>query len=218
MADIEQTEIADYSSGRSLRPHLLRSGVFLAVISVFLTCWMVGLTFSTLAALAQVGVRTPDLGPAVDAFLTLLGLGGIIVFGLGWLLSLLMSVREFVDEQNVLLEGASTRSDAVYIGLREALERRCPPFALEVGELAGIHTLQLSGDDGWALVTVRQIGPDLHVGWTMWRSRSTARLFVRVFTDMVAGAGSRDPKLIQPSSTAAMRCLLRETLRGPQAR
>jgi hypothetical protein len=206
------TEITDHASMRSLRPHLLRSGVFFAVIGVFVTCWMVGLTFSTLAALAQVGVRTPDLGPSTDAFLTLVGVGGIIVFGLGWMISLLVSVREFVDEQETLVVGAAGRLDSVYEGLRSELDERCPPFTLQTGDLEGGHTLRLRGEDGWALVTVQPVGPDLDISWSMWRTRSTARLFSRVFADMVTGAQVHDPRLVHAGSTMAMRSLLIRTL------
>jgi hypothetical protein len=206
------TEITDHASLRSLRPHLLRSGVFLAIIGVFVTCWMVGLTFSTLAALAQVGVRTPDLGPSTDAFLTLVGVGGIIVFGLGWLISLLVSVREFVDEQGTLLVGGAGRLDSVYEAIRSELDERCPPFTLQAGDLEGSLTLRLGGKDGWALITVQTIGPDLDVSWSMWRTRSTARLFTRVFADMVTGAQVHDPRMVQAASTMAMRSLLIRTL------
>lgn len=206
------TEITDHASLRSLRPHLLRSGVFFAVIGVFVTCWLVGLTFSTLAALAQVGVRTPDLGPAMDAFLTLVGVGGIIVFGLGWLISLLVSVREFVDEQETLLVGAAERRNAVYEAIRANLDERCPPFTLQTGELEGGLTLRLRGKDAWALVTIQAVGPDLDVNWSMWRTRSTARLITRVFADMITGAQTHDPRLVRAGSTMAMRNLLSRTL------
>lgn len=202
------TEITDQASLTALRPHLLRSGVFFAVIGVFVTCWMVGLTFSTLAALAQVGVRTPDLGPATDAFLTLVGVGGMIVFGLGWLISLLVSVREFVDERETLLLGAAGRRDAVYEAIRADLDERCPPFTLQTGELEGGLTLRLRGKDAWALVVVQTVGPDLDVSWSMWRTRSTLRLFRRVFADMVTGAQVHDPRLVHAGSTMAMRNVL----------
>jgi hypothetical protein len=188
------TEISDHASLRSLRPHLLRSGVFLAVIGVFVTCWMIGLTFSTLAALAQVGVRTPDLGPSTDAFLTLLGLGGIIVFGLGWLISLLVSVREFVDERDVLIEGGAERLAAVHEAVRARLAERCPPFTLQTGELEAGRTLRLHGKDAWALVTVQAVGPDLSVA------------------DMVTGAQVHDPRLVHAGSSLAMRTLLHRTI------
>jgi hypothetical protein len=46
----------------------------------------------------------------------------------------------------------------------------------------------------------------------MWRTRSTARLFARVFADMVTGAQMHDPRLVRAGSTMAMRNLLHSTL------
>jgi uncharacterized membrane protein (Fun14 family) len=76
--------------------------------------WLIGLTFSSLSALAQVGVHAPDLGPEADSFLSLLGLGGIVVFGLGWLICLFVSVREFIDESSVLVHDGSGQAASVY--------------------------------------------------------------------------------------------------------
>lgn len=206
------SDLADHARPRSLRPHLVRSAVFLALIGVFVTCWAVGLTFSTLAALAQVGVRTPDLGPAANAFLTLFGLGGMIVFGLGWLLSLLVPVREFVDGADVLLIDAADRRATALDTMRTLLEDRCPPFTLVDGKADGQPSLRLRSDDAWAVVDVREIGPDLYIGWSMWRDRSTIRLFGRVFADMVRGSQAPDPKRAAARSTAAMRELLHHAL------
>ncbi|MCU1617943.1 MAG: hypothetical protein JWO98_5483, partial [Frankiales bacterium] len=153
------TGVFDHLSRGALRPHLVRSVVFLAIV-ILATIWMIGLTLSALSALSQVGVHAPDLGPETDSFLSLLGLGGIVVFGLGWLISLFVAAREFVDE-------------------------------------------------GGAVVVVREAGPHLYLGWTMWRERSTAALFGSVFADLVAGAGPDDSRLIEASSSGVLRELLR---------
>jgi hypothetical protein len=100
----------------------------------------------------------------------------------------------------------------VYHTIRANLDERCPPFTLQTGELEGGLTLRLRGKDAWALVTVQAVGPDLDVSWSMWRTRSTVRLFMRVFGDMVTGAQMHDPRLVHAGSTMAMRSVLSSTL------
>lgn len=75
------------------------------------TLWLVGQTFSSLSTLAQVGVHAPDLGPEIDSFLSLLGLGGIVASGLGWLSCMFVAVREFIDEQRADRECGRTAAE-----------------------------------------------------------------------------------------------------------
>lgn len=200
--------VADYSLARTLRPHLLRSAVFLAMTSVFVMFWIIGLTFSTLSSLSQVGVRIPDPGPEVDSALTLLGLGGILVFGFGWLISLTVSVREFVDEGSILLRRAADRRDAVCDVLHRLFEERCPPFECDTARERS--TLFVSGPQLSTVVTVSPTGTDLHIGWSMWRSRSTIRLIGMVFADLVRGAQSNTLRVDQAVSCAAMRDVIHD--------
>jgi hypothetical protein len=183
--------------------------VFLAIVIMFATIWMIGLTFSALSALSQVGVHTPDLGPGTDSFLSLLGLGGIVVFGLGWLISLFVAAREFVDEGGVLIPNASEQLSDVYNALRAVVDIGCPGLSVQVREGEVGRTVRLSHGQVWAVIVVREAGPHLYLGWAMWRARSTARLFGRVFADLVAGAGPDDARLIEASSSGVLRELLR---------
>ena len=204
LATISSTEVADYAGARSLRPHVVRSGVFLFLILVFAAFWAVGLTFSTLSALSSVGVRALDLGPENDSALSLVGLGGMIVFGIAWMLSLFISIREFIAENGVLLDDAAQRLDTVYDVVRETVGKHCPPFELSTDEIEGSPTLRVATDREWARLIVRRIGPDLYVGWTMWRSRSTMDLVGRIISDMFNGSSADDPRLLEASLCAAM--------------
>jgi hypothetical protein len=187
---------------------MVRSGVFLFLILVFAAFWAVGLTFSTLSALSSVGVRTLDLGPEIDSALSLVGLGGMIVFGIAWMLSLFISIREFIAENGVLLEDAAQRLDSVYDVARGTVGKRCPPFELTTDEIEGSPTLRVGTDREWAVLIVQRIGPDLYVGWTMWRSRSTMDLVGRIFSDMFSGSSADEPRLLEASLCAAMQELV----------
>jgi hypothetical protein len=201
--------VFDHLSRGALRPHLVRSMVFLAIVIIFATIWMIGLTFSALSALSQVGVHAPDLGPETDSFLSLLGLGGIVVFGLGWLVSLFVTAREFVDEGGVLVPNASVQLSDVYNALRAVVDIGCPDLSVQVREGEVGRTVRVSQGQVWAVIVLREAGPHLYLGWAMWRARSTARLFGRVFADLVAGAGPDDARLIEASSSGVLRELLR---------
>jgi hypothetical protein len=203
------TGVFDHLSRGALRPHLVRSVVFLAVVIIFATVWLIGLTFSTLSALSQVGVHAPDLGPGTDSFLSLLGLGGIVVFGLGWLISLFVAAREFVDEGGVLVPNASEQLSDVYNAVLAVVDSGCPGFSVRGSDGEGSRTVRVSHGQVWAMVVVRVAGPHLYLGWTMWRVRSTAALFGRVFADLVAGAGPDESRLIEASSSGVLRELLR---------
>jgi hypothetical protein len=164
---------------------------------------------SALSALSQVGVHAPDLGPETDSFLSLLGLGGIVVFGLGWLISLFVAAREFVDEGGVLAPNASEQLSDMYNAVRAVVDSGCPGLSVHGREGEVARTVRVSHGQVWAVVVVREAGPHLYLGWTMWRERSTAALFVRVFADLVAGAGPDDSRLIEASSSGVLRELLR---------
>jgi hypothetical protein len=51
-------------------------------VVVSLLFWLVGTGFSILAGLGAVGGRGLELGPAIDSGLSLLGVGGMVVFGM----------------------------------------------------------------------------------------------------------------------------------------
>lgn len=188
----------------TLLPHLLRSIVFLAPVVISLLFWMIGTGFSLVAGLGAVGGSGLSLGPAIDSGLSLLGVAGLVFFGMVWLVSLFVGVREVVAEGGVLIEGGARSLAAVHGSMRVRVDRQCPPFVVRSGEVDGNPTLRVSNDREEALIIVRPSGPDLRIGWSMWRIRSTATLI----GDLLPGKRSNDVALLQADSSSAMRELL----------
>jgi hypothetical protein len=215
--DRSEEELADFTGNRMLRPHIWRSIVLLIIALLCLTLWMIGLTSSLLQGLSTVGLQALILPADISATLTLLGVGGFLVFLLAWLASLWAPVREAVAENNVLMPDAADRDSAVFEAIRDTLAPRCPPLHLEEEKLDGLPSLYLSNGIEWAVVLVRPVGPDLHVSWTMWRSRSTMSLVARTLSDMFDGNRSDHPMLPKASSCSAMRQLLQLATRRATA-
>ena len=191
-----------------LLPHLVRSAVFLVPVVVSLLFWLVGTGFSILAGLGAVGGRGLELGPAIDSGLSLLGVGGMVVFGMAWLVSLFVGVREVVSEAGLLIEDGAQALATVYSSLQARLETQRPSFTVRSSELDKNPALRISNDREEALIIVRPTGPDLHIGWTMWRTRSTTALIV----DMFPGRRNNDLALLQAHSSSAMRELLHSAI------
>jgi hypothetical protein len=208
-----EEELADFSAARTLRPHVTRSVVLLTVAFVFLTFWAIGLTSSLLGGLSTVGLQAMVLPPDISSFLALLGLGGFLIFLLVWMASLFAPVKEAVAESNVLLEEAADRAAPVFATIRTIVEARCPPFVAEVQLAGGQPSLLVSNGREWGVVLVRELGPDLHINWTMWRSRSTMALVRHTLSDMFDTARSDDPGLLRASSCSALRQLLQAATR-----
>jgi hypothetical protein len=206
---------ADHAASSALRPHLARSAVFGATMAFFAVIWLIGLTLSTLSAMSMIGVKTAvDLGPAIDSGMSILGLGGMVLVAVAWLVALMVPVREFVAGGGVLLPEAAGRQTSVRDDIQATLERRCPPFELDPDDLDDTPGLQLRNEHEWAMVVLRVIGPDLHVGWTVWRNRSSLSLIGGIMGDMVDGGRAGDGQLLRASSSSAMRELLRGAVEG----
>ncbi|HEY2203251.1 MAG TPA: hypothetical protein VGH99_02055 [Pseudonocardia sp.] len=208
MRPASEPGLADPTAARTVRPHLLRAGMFAVVIAVFVLVWAFGISMSTMTAMQSMGVHTVDLGPEVATALTVIGLGGMIIFGIIFLFMMFVPVREFVDEWGTLLGGAAGRLEPVSDAVRAAVAQRCPPFTSEVESGHGRVLVQVGNDREWAVVIVREVGPDLHLGWTMWRNRSTVALLAGLLGSSVEGKSVDDPRLLQAGWSSA----LRETL------
>jgi hypothetical protein len=198
------TRDAEPSASAVLLPHLTRTVVFLAPVLISLVCWMVGVGFSILAGLGMVGGRGFDLGPDVDAGLSLIGLAGMALFGLLWLVSLFAAVREVLAEGGVLVEDGAGAREAIQDALRGRLEQHSPPLRIRTGQLEGSPALRVDNGAEKALVVIRPIGRDLRIGWAMWRNRST----VSMLLDSFPGRRGRDDAVLQQDSCATMRGLL----------
>src|ERR1700704_3547140 len=97
--------VSGYPTATSLRPHLLRSLVFLTPVAISLVVLLIGMGFSILAGLGSVsggGGGGLNLGPEVNSGLAVIGLGGVLVFGMVWIGSLFVPVREIVAEDGLL--------------------------------------------------------------------------------------------------------------------
>lgn len=208
--------ISGYVTATSLRPHLLRSLVFLTPVAISLVVLLIGMGFSVLAGLGSVsGGRGLDLGAEVDSGLALIGLGGAAVFGMVWIVSLFMPVREVVAEDGLLLEDRARSCAAVYDSIKGRVERHSPPFDVSSGELDSNPTLKITNDDETALVVVHPAGPDLRIGWTLWRMRST----VSMVLDTFPGKRGDDLVHLRADSCSAMGQLLQNALeRAPLIR
>ncbi|HWN32679.1 MAG TPA: hypothetical protein VNP03_08035 [Pseudonocardia sp.] len=198
------TRDSERSLWPTLLPHLARSIAFLAPVVISLLCWLIGTGFSIVAGLGAVGGSGLSLGPAIDSGLSLLGLAGLVFFGMVWLASLFVGAREVVAEGGVLIEDGAQALAAVYGSMQVRVNRQCPPFVVRSGEFDRNPTLWVSNDREEALIIVRPSGPDLRIGWSMWRIRSTATLI----GDLLPGKRSNDVAVLQADSSSAMRELL----------
>jgi hypothetical protein len=195
-----------------LLPHALRALAGLIPIGASLVIWTIGTGFSILAGLGAVGGRGLDLGAEVDSGLTLIGLVGMGFFGLVWLMLLFVGVREVVAEGGVLVEdGAGSAANAL-AAARTALERHS---ATEPGELDGSSTLRVANGREQAMVMIRTVGPDLRIGWTVWRVRSTVNMII----EMVSGRRGGDLATLQADYGSSMTRLVASAVdRGAAAR
>jgi hypothetical protein len=198
------TRDSERSIWPTLLPHLVRSIAFLAPVVISLVFWLIGTGFSIVAGLGAVGGSGLELGPAIDSGLSLLGLAGLVFFGMVWLASLFVGVREVVAEGGVLIEDGAQALAAVYDSVQARVNRQCPPFAVRSGEFEKNPTLRVSNDREEALIIVRTSGPDLRIGWSMWRIRST----VTLIGDLLPGKRGNDVALLQADSSSALRELL----------
>jgi hypothetical protein len=206
-------ELADFTGGRMLRPHVWRSAIPLTVAFLFLIPWMIGLTSAVLGSLSAVGMQAVTLPQDLSAAMSLFGLGGFAVFLITWVASLFAPARESVAESNLLLEDGADRASEVFGAIRAYVESRCPPFTCDTETIREQPSLYVSNGTEWAVLIVQPIGPDLHVSWTMWRNRSTIALVGRALSDMFEGSASDSPLLLRAGSCGALRQMLHAATR-----
>jgi hypothetical protein len=163
-----------------LLPHLVRSVVLLVPVAVSTLVWAVGIGFGILGGMGMVGGGGFTPGPAINSGLTVLGVAGMTLFGMIWIVSLFAGVREVVAEDGLFLaggaSGAATVASAVEARLRERAEAK-----VRIGRVDGYPVVRVKEGREEALILVRSVGDDLRIGWAMWRSRSTVALVIDVF-------------------------------------
>ncbi|WP_028934730.1 hypothetical protein [Pseudonocardia spinosispora] len=211
--------ISDPVATRVLRPHLIRSGFFLAILLVFALGW--GLTVG-LAVLSSSVVFTTDrvgISPGLAAVLSPICLGGMACALLGWLVATFFPVREPITEFGALLDGDADRADEVYRRISDSLTARRTPFHVEPETVGDVPSIVILQDVERAVISVRAVGSDLFVGWVMWRNRSTARLLAGMLRDMIEWTEDSVPQSVRATLPLAMREMLhnvtREALQTP---
>jgi hypothetical protein len=210
--------ISDPVAPRAVRPHLIRSGFFLAVLLVFLSGWMLMLGLGVLSSSVVFTTDRVGISPGLAAALSPICLGGMACAALGWLIAIFFPVREPITEYAALLAGRAGAANLAYQRIAATLEARKTPFHVEAETVHGVPVLTVLQDTDRAVITVRAVGTDLFVGWIMWRNRSTARLLATVFRDMVEWTQDSVPQAVRTTLSLAMRELLHSATReGIQA-
>lgn len=208
---VSATSSMTSASSAFLRPHLLRSATFLLPAVVSLLFLSLGMGFSALAGLSMVGGSggRPIIGPEVAGGMTLLGLGGVVVTGLAWIISLFVPVLETIGEgARRIVDGAGGAASA-RDAIAEHLGRRCPDWKLRPSDLEGHPALSVNDRDGnSSVVMARAIGPDLRISWTVGRVRSTSTLVL----DQFPGKRGADLLLLDADSASAMAMCLEEAV------
>jgi len=211
--------ISDAVTPRILRPHLVRAGLFLVIYSVVATISVVAWFFVAFAAIAAEASRPGSgSGDAFGGFTLLLLILQILVV-VAWIVSLFLPLREPIAEYGLLVEGRGGAAPSAYAWVAQTIGVRRTPFQVNAGKVQNVPVLLLTSGRVRAMVVVSAIGTDLYLGWTMWRSRSTAVLIGNMIRDMVQGLGFRELNSdVRAASTRALRELVHSVIReGVQA-
>lgn len=209
--------ISDTVSARTLRPHLTRAGFFFVLLVVLTIGWFVTAIIAGLDSGFGFG-RPSGFGEAMSGLSNLLAVG-IVLTVVTWVVSLFRPLREPIAEYGVLVEGRAAAHPLVFSWIADTVLARQSPFVLEVGRVRGVPVLLAASEQLRGLVSVRQVGTDLFLGWHMWRNRSTVTMLVHLVRDMFERSQPRAPvEVVHAGWAAAMRELLHSVTReGAQA-
>ncbi|MDD7937713.1 hypothetical protein PHK61_04675 [Actinomycetospora lutea] len=187
--------VDDVVTYRMLAPHLMRTLLFLVTPTVLLL-----LTF-VIDYLAS--MSTPD--EFTDVVSTLLGLLVVVLY-LAGIASFFAPAKEPIAEHSRLLENRGDVATSAFEYVRAAAEARQSPADVRPSTVAGVPVLLFSQYSERAMLLVQPYGRDLYVGWTMWRSRSTATLLVHFLRDTF-GRFAPAPRFSAELRAAATRAL-----------
>ena len=211
IVDGSAMEAADALAPRALRPHLILSICFAAPLVAFASVW--GATFNVGQMNSMVGNAGIEaaISPAFAAA------AGCVLFG--WIVVSFRPLRESLADGAVVLEGRGDYAPAVATAIRECATTRCQhPFQAHPHDLDGIPALAVRNGAEYGLVTVRAVGSDLFVGWSLWRRRSTARLLGQVISNLTEPARENPHSAVAASSFIVMReqlhCMTREGIKA----
>jgi hypothetical protein len=208
--------ISDVVTARTLRPHLVRSGFFFAVLVVvsivsFFT-WLIALAVIVANSNSITGEGGGSGFVTTMAYLLLLVQFLVLV---AWIIALFLPVREPIAEYGQLIEGRAQVPATAYVWIMNAMHGRQSPFTAQYAKFQGVPIILLVNGRDHGLVVVRSVGTDLYVGWTMWRARSTIVMIGHIFRDMFATDLAAD---VRAASGRALRELIHSVAReGVQA-
>jgi hypothetical protein len=216
--------ISDIVSTRVWRPHVVRSGFFLAlfivvsVVSFFI--WLFSF-FAILSAASQssgpFGSSEENAGAGVLGVSYGLMIVQVLVLVV-WIIALFLPLREPIAEYGLLIEGRAAAAAVSYWWIMNTVRARQTPFDARLARVEEVPILLVANGREQGLVVVRPIGTDLYVGWTMWRSRSTVVLIAHMLRDMFQFLSNSMSSDVRGASSRALRELIHSVTReGVQA-
>lgn len=193
--------VDDVVTHRTLAPHLLRALLFLVAPTVLLFLWLV------LGYLAS--MSSPSA--TADLVETLLGVAVVVLYLTG-VAAFLAPAKEPIAEWSRLVEGQGAAAGAVTSAARAAAAARRTPAQVRPATVTGVDVLLFRQHAERAMLLVQPYGEDLYVGWTLWRSRSTATLLGHFLRDTFARALPA-PRALSPRVSAELRAAATRALR-----
>jgi hypothetical protein len=164
--------VDDVVTWRMLSPHLMRALLFLVSPTVLLLIWLLLDYLASTSSPSVTGRLIMNVLAALTAVLYLAGLA-----------SFFAPAKEPIAEYSRLLEGRAAAARGAYQWVSRAAQARRTPAEVEPSTVAGVPVLVFRQRSERAMLLVQPYGADLYVGWTMWRSRSTATLLAHFLRD-----------------------------------
>ena len=130
----------------------------------------------------------------------------VVVLYLAGVASFFAPAKEPIAEHARLLENRGDAAAGAYEHVRLAAAARRSPAEVRPSTVAGVPVLLFEQYSERAMLLVQPYGRDLYVGWTMWRSRSTATLLLHFLRDTF-GRFAPAPRFSAELRAAATRAL-----------
>ncbi|HEY2195753.1 MAG TPA: hypothetical protein VGH76_26100 [Actinomycetospora sp.] len=164
--------VDDVVTWRMLSPHLIRALLFLVSPTVLLLIWLLLDYLASTSSPSMTGRLIMNVIAALTAVLYVAGLAAFFA-----------PAKEPIAEYSRLLEGRAGAARGAYQWVSRAAQARRTPAEVEPSTVAGVPVLVFRQRSERAMLLVQPYGTDLYVGWTMWRSRSTATLLAHFLRD-----------------------------------
>lgn len=187
--------VDDVVNYRMLAPHLMRSLLFLVAPTVLL---LIKVVIDYLASMSSPDGFTDTVSALLGVLVVVLYLAGIASF--------FAPAKEPIAEHARLLENRGDAAASAYEHVRQAAAARRSPAEVRPSTVAGVPVLLFEQYSERAMLLVQPYGSDLYVGWTMWRSRSTATLLLHFLRDTF-GRFAPAPRFSAELRAAATRAL-----------